>query len=71
VANARRKLQRKHLDLMVANDVSQPGAGFDGDTNIVHIVDAGGGVEELPLQAKRSVADRILDRVVELLKQRG
>ncbi len=71
VANARKKLQRKHLDLMVANDVSQPGAGFDGDTNIVKIVDAGGGVEELPLQAKRSVADRILDRVVELLKQRG
>ena len=59
------------MDLMVANDVSQPGAGFDGDTNIVKIVDAGGGVEELPLQAKRSVADRILDRVVELLKQRG
>lgn len=71
VANARRKLQRKNLDLMVANDVSQPGAGFDGDTNIVKILDAQGGVEELPLQAKRSVADRILDRVVGLLKERG
>jgi phosphopantothenoylcysteine decarboxylase/phosphopantothenate--cysteine ligase len=70
VANARRKLQRKNLDLMVANDVGQAGAGFDGDTNIVRILDAQGGVEELPLQAKRSVADRILDRVVGLLKQR-
>jgi phosphopantothenoylcysteine decarboxylase/phosphopantothenate--cysteine ligase len=70
VANARKKLERKNLDLMVANDVGQPGAGFDGDTNIVKILDAQGGVEELPLQAKRSVADRILDRVVGLLKQR-
>ncbi len=70
VQNARKKLQRKNLDLMVANDVSQPGAGFDSDTNVVKILDAQGGVEELPLQTKRSVADRILDRVVELLKQR-
>ncbi len=70
VANARRKLQRKNLDLMVANDVSQPGAGFDADTNVVKILDAKGGVEELPLQSKGSVADRILDRVVALLAQR-
>jgi phosphopantothenoylcysteine decarboxylase/phosphopantothenate--cysteine ligase len=70
VANARKKLQRKNLDLMVANDVSQPGAGFDADTNVVKILDAKGGVEELPLQLKGSVADRILDRVVALLAQR-
>lgn len=70
VANARKKLQRKNLDLMVANDVSQPGAGFDADTNVVKILDAKGGVEELPLQSKGSVADRILDRVVALLAQR-
>ena len=70
VANARKKLQRKNLDLMVANDVSQPGAGFDADTNVVKILDAEGGVEELPLQTKGSVADRILDRVVGLLAQR-
>jgi phosphopantothenoylcysteine decarboxylase/phosphopantothenate--cysteine ligase len=71
VANARKKLQRKNLDLIVGNDVSQPGAGFDSDTNLVKILDAQGGVEELPLQAKRAVADRILDRVAALLKQRG
>jgi phosphopantothenoylcysteine decarboxylase/phosphopantothenate--cysteine ligase len=67
VANARKKLAQKHLDLMVANDVSQPGAGFDADTNIVKILDPAGGVEELPLLSKREVADRILDRVVVLL----
>jgi phosphopantothenoylcysteine decarboxylase/phosphopantothenate--cysteine ligase len=71
VENARKKLQRKNLDLMVVNDVSQPGAGFDSDTNVVKILDAQGGVEDLPLQSKRSVADRILDRVVSLVKQRG
>jgi len=70
VANARKKLQRKNLDLMVANDVSQPGAGFDADTNLVKILDGKGGVEELPLQSKGRVADRILDRVVALLAQR-
>ncbi len=71
VENARKKLQRKNLDLMVANDVSQPDAGFDADTNAVKILDAQGKVEELPVQSKRSVADRVLDRVVELLRQRG
>ncbi len=70
VQNARKKLQRKNLDLVVANDVSQRGAGFDSDTNVVKILDAQGGVEELSLQTKRSVADKILDRVVGLLKQR-
>ena len=48
MANAKKKLDRKHLDLIVANDVGQPGAGFDVDTNVVKILDARGGVEELP-----------------------
>lgn len=69
VANARRKLQRKNLDFMVANDVGQTGAGFDVDTNVVKILDAMGGVEELPLLSKREVADRILDRVKAVLQQ--
>ncbi len=71
VENARKKLQRKNLDLVVVNDVSLPGAGFDSDTNVVKILDAQGGVEEVPLQSKRSVANRILDRVVSLMKQRS
>lgn len=70
VANARKKLQRKNLDLMVANDISQPGAGFDSDTNVVKMLDAQGGVEDLPLLTKREVADKILDRLVRLLPQR-
>jgi phosphopantothenoylcysteine decarboxylase / phosphopantothenate---cysteine ligase len=70
VASARKKLQRKHVDLMIANDVRLPGAGFDTDTNVVKILDAEGGVEDLPLLSKREVAHRILDRVVFLLPKR-
>jgi phosphopantothenoylcysteine decarboxylase / phosphopantothenate---cysteine ligase len=62
VAHAREKLQRKHIDLIVANDVSQPGVGFDGDTNAVTIVSREA-AEEIPLQTKSAVAARILDAV--------
>ena len=70
VANARAKLERKHLDLVVANDVGQPGAGFEADTNAVKILDASGEAEDVPVQSKRAVADRVLDRVVALLRGR-
>ncbi len=66
VAYAQGKLAKKAADLMVANDVSQPGAGFDVDTNAVSIVSATG-VEDVPLQSKSAVAARILDRVEQLL----
>jgi phosphopantothenoylcysteine decarboxylase/phosphopantothenate--cysteine ligase len=69
VANARKKLQRKNLDLVVANDVGQAGAGFDADTNLVKILDPTGGVDELPLLPKREVADRILDRVAKIVAE--
>ncbi len=69
IVNARKKLQQKNLDLMIANDVSQAEAGFDTDTNLVKILDPQGGIEEVPLLPKRQVADRILDRVVTLLKR--
>jgi phosphopantothenoylcysteine decarboxylase/phosphopantothenate--cysteine ligase len=61
--NARTKLQRKNLDLVVANNVREAGAGFDVDTNVVTLLDRAGGAEKLPLLSKREVADRILDRV--------
>ncbi|MBM3118055.1 MAG: bifunctional phosphopantothenoylcysteine decarboxylase/phosphopantothenate--cysteine ligase CoaBC [Chloroflexi bacterium] len=67
VANAKEKLQRKQLDLIVANDITAKGSGIGADTNQVVIIDRKGKVEELPLLPKRQVADRILDRVVELL----
>ena len=65
VANAQGKLRRKSLDLIVANDVTMAGAGFDVDTNIITLIDAGS-TRELPLMTKREAADRILDRVLEL-----
>jgi phosphopantothenoylcysteine decarboxylase/phosphopantothenate--cysteine ligase len=67
VANAAAKLKKKNLDLIIANDVKQSGAGFQTDTNIVKILDRKGGLEELPLMDKMEVADRILDRAKRLL----
>jgi len=70
LAAARRKLERKRCDLIVANDVTREGAGFDVDTNAVSFVWPGGDVEELPLLAKREVAERLLDRVEKLREAR-
>jgi len=67
VANAKEKLEKKRLDLIVANDITVVGSGIGADTNQVVIIDRKGKIEELPLLPKREVADRILDRVVELL----
>jgi phosphopantothenoylcysteine decarboxylase/phosphopantothenate--cysteine ligase len=66
VAAARRKLERKGCDLMVANDISRRDAGFDTDQNAVILVSPGGEAEELPLLSKAEVAARILDRVEKL-----
>lgn len=68
IENAQGKLKRKALDLIVANDVTRAGAGFDVDTNIVTLID-GDGMKELPMMTKREVADGILDRVAELRAQ--
>ena len=65
--NARRKLSRKHLDLIVANDVSQPGAGFNVDTNIATLITADGMIE-CPLRTKRELAQDILNAVMQLRK---
>lgn len=67
--NAFKKLTGKRLDIIVANDITSPGSGFDGDANKVTLIDREGKTEDLPLMSKRQVADRILDRVVELLAQ--
>jgi phosphopantothenoylcysteine decarboxylase/phosphopantothenate--cysteine ligase len=66
VAHARAKLEAKRVDLVVANDVTRPDAGFDVETNAVTLVSAAG-AEELPVQSKSTVAARILDRVEQLL----
>jgi len=67
VENARKKLEKKQLDLIAANDITAADSGFGTDTNRVTLIDKEGKVEELPLMSKREVADKILDRVVELL----
>jgi phosphopantothenoylcysteine decarboxylase/phosphopantothenate--cysteine ligase len=64
--NASAKLQAKRLDLMVANDVTQAGAGFEVDTNIVTLLFPGGRRVALEKMSKLNVAHRILDAVVEL-----
>jgi len=66
VDNGRRKLEAKGLDLLVVNDAREPGAGFEVSTNRVTLLQPGRGDEALPLMPKSEVADRILDRVVEL-----
>jgi len=66
--HARTKLREKHLDRIVANDVSRSDAGFAADTNTAVLLDASGAEEELPLMGKQELAGRILDRVVALRK---
>ncbi len=62
-ANAAEKLARKGIDLIVANDVSAPGVGFEHDTNAVVILDSAGGARDVPLTDKRAIARAILDAV--------
>ncbi len=65
-ANAAAKLEAKGVDLLVANDVSVKGIGFDADDNQVTLLDRWGGAVDLPRMSKLQVADAILDRAVGL-----
>ena len=67
LAHAAGKLKAKNLDLMVANDVSDPLSGFAVPTNRVHFLTPDGAVESLPLLSKEEVAMRLMDRVAALL----
>jgi len=69
VENARQKLKQKGLELIVANDITASDSGFGTDSNRVTIIDREGKVDSLPLMPKRDVADKILDRVAELLSK--
>jgi phosphopantothenoylcysteine decarboxylase/phosphopantothenate--cysteine ligase len=66
VVYARSKMEKKGLDLVVANDITAKGAGFNTDTNIATILTRSGSEVELPLMSKREMADRILDEVLKL-----
>jgi phosphopantothenoylcysteine decarboxylase / phosphopantothenate---cysteine ligase len=70
VANAKKKLKDKNLDMIVANDVTGAGAGFDVDTNVATILDRGGGVRALPLMSKDELAEQIFDYLL-ALKSKG
>lgn len=67
VKHAKEKLAAKNLDLIVANDVTRPGAGFNTDTNIVTLITADR-TEDLPIMTKRAAAEIILDRILEIRK---
>jgi len=70
VSNAADKLERKRLDLIVANDISRTDSGFGTDDNAVVLLDRSGGQRELPLLPKREVADRILDEALAIRQSR-
>ena len=66
--NARAKLAAKGLDLIVANDITSPDAGFGAETNRALLIQRNGSVEALPLMSKSAVAEAVLERVTDLLK---
>lgn len=67
IENSRKKLEKKHLDMIVANNLKVPGAGFGTDTNIVTLI-GNGFEEELPIMEKDKVAGCILDKILEMRK---
>ncbi len=71
IAHARKKLAEKNLDFIVANDVTQPDAGFGADTNQVRILFPSGEIKDLPLVSKEKVSEFILDEVARLLNQKN
>jgi phosphopantothenoylcysteine decarboxylase / phosphopantothenate---cysteine ligase len=68
VQNGLDKLKRKNLDLIVVNAANGPDSAFDSDMNHATLIDASGHIDEIPRVSKRVMADKILDRVVQLLK---
>jgi phosphopantothenoylcysteine decarboxylase/phosphopantothenate--cysteine ligase len=70
IENARVKMVKKNMDMIVANDVTEKGAGFGYDTNIIKILTADGEIENMPLMSKMEVADRILDGIKRIIMKR-
>jgi len=68
IKNAKDKLKKKNADLIVANDVTQDGAGFDSDTNLAHFIYGKGQQDDLPLTSKTELARRVFDKIIELKK---
>jgi len=70
VRNARKKLRDKNLDLIVANDITAPDSGFAVDTNAATLINRAGKAVQLPLLTKRELAERVIDRVVALMRRK-
>ena len=70
IENSKAKLEKKNLDMIVANNVKVQGAGFGTDTNVVTIITKDG-VEELPMMSKEQVADQLLSRIINMRKAGG
>jgi len=68
VTYAKIKMDKKGLDIVVANDITKAGAGFNTDTNIATIITKSGSEIDLPKMTKRELADRLLDEVVKLIR---
>jgi phosphopantothenoylcysteine decarboxylase / phosphopantothenate---cysteine ligase len=68
VESALEKLKKKNLDLIVANDISSPGIGFQSDSNKVTIIDREQNIKNLPLKSKHEIADLLLDRILSIVK---
>ena len=71
VVNAAQKLEKKNLDMIVANDVSREDAGFESDTNLVKVMYRDGHMEEFPLMTKDEVANQLLERIKDLWEHRS
>ncbi|MGV7221864.1 MAG: bifunctional phosphopantothenoylcysteine decarboxylase/phosphopantothenate--cysteine ligase CoaBC [Nitrospinales bacterium] len=71
IQNALEKLERKKLDLIVANDISSPGLGFQSDSNQVSLIKSESEIETLPKLSKKEIADIILDRIQTMAKNNG
>jgi len=70
ISYAKSKLEKKNLDMVVANDITLNGAGFDSDTNIATILKRRSDEKiEIPLMSKQAMADKILDEVIKLRKK--
>ena len=67
IANAQKKLAKKNLDFIVANDLKQEGAGFAGDTNIVKLLFADGNIVELPIMTKNQLSKEIYDKIIYIM----
>jgi phosphopantothenoylcysteine decarboxylase/phosphopantothenate--cysteine ligase len=71
LANAREKLKKKNMDLIMANNLRDEGAGFQKDTNVITIIDVKGNSRALPKMTKIEAAEEIFNRISDMLKKKG